>query len=946
MNSLDSVDTFARRHIGPSENEQKAMLKAIDSPSLSSLLSSIIPRKITIDEGLDLPAALSEEDALQTLKTTFAKNKIYKSWIGTGFHNTYTPAVIQRNILENPNWYTPYTPYQPEIAQGRLEALFNYQTMIADLTGLEIANASLLDEASAAAEALTLAYHAQGDSAGRAFFISDLCHPQNIEVARGRAKALGIPVVVGDHKSLDFKNPPFGILLQYPATNGQVLDYTDFIASAHKSGALVALATDLLALTMLKRPSDMGADIAFGNSQRFGVPLGFGGPHAAFFATRTEHARRLPGRIIGISKDATGKTAFRLALQTREQHIRREKATSNICTAQALLATMAGMYAVYHGPKGLKKIAERAHYLAVLLAKLLAGAKVQAVDGLYFDTVLLTGDEASVQAGFDRALQKKHNLRRYSPSQMTVSFDETTTVDDVYELAEAIAGKTLEPAIPSAKDLQIPGSLLRQADFLMHPVFNRYHSETEMMRYLNRLERRDLALTNAMIPLGSCTMKLNSAASLMPLSWGEVGRMHPFVPADQALGYRQMLSELEAYLAELTGFEAVSLQPNSGAQGEYAGLLAIKAFHESRGQAHRNLCLIPSSAHGTNPASATLVNYQVLVVACDSRGNIDLSDLRTKAEANRDRLAAMMVTYPSTHGVFEEGIRELCEIVHTNGGQIYLDGANLNAQLGFCKPGRYGADVCHLNLHKTFSIPHGGGGPGAGPIAVAKHLIPFLPGHTVAGLGGKQAVSAIAAAPWGSASILTIPWMYIRMMGPLGLKHATEVAVLNANYIAHQLADHYPIVYRGARNRVAHECLIDLREIKKDCGIDAEDVAKRLMDYGFHAPTISFPIPNTMMIEPTESESKAEIDRFCEAMISIREEIRDVQNKKTDATNNVLKNAPHTIDILLSSEWTRPYSREAAVYPAGVSRENKFWPYSSRIDSAFGDRNFCCSYSY
>jgi len=936
---------FPARHIGPDESDEAAMLRAIGAATLDELAAETVPADIRFKGALDLPAPVDEATILSELRALAAKNQVWRSFIGMGYSDCVTPPVIQRNILENPGWYTAYTPYQAEISQGRLEALINYQTMVADLTGLPIANASLLDEGTAAAEAMHM-LHAlapaleKDDAPGGTFLVSDTCHPQTIDVVRTRAKPLGIEVRVGDAASFDFApgQRVFGVLVQYPATDGALPDWRDLCKRAHDAGALVAMATDLLALTVLTPPGEIGADVAVGSAQRFGVPLGYGGPHAAFFATRGEWVRKLPGRLIGVTEDAHGHVAYRMALQTREQHIRREKATSNICTAQVLLAVIAGMYAVYHGPKGLRAIAERVGRRAGTLAAGLEKLGVRVAHRRFFDTVRVDGKADEIERWLKNAAAARINLRRLSDSAVTISVDETTTSADVVTLLKAFGGG----GVTERGDLPWAGGE-RTSAFLTHPVFNTHHSETEMLRYMRRLEAKDLSLTHSMIPLGSCTMKLNATVEMMPVTWPEWGKLHPFAPPEQAGGYREIFTSLEKMLSSITGFAATSLQPNAGSQGEYAGLLVIRAFHESRGQGHRDVCLIPSSAHGTNPASAVMAGYKVVVVACDDGGNVDLADLEAKAAQHKDALAALMVTYPSTHGVFEAEIRRICKITHDNGGQVYMDGANLNAQVGLCRPGDIGADVCHINLHKTFCIPHGGGGPGMGPISVAAHLAPFLPRHPVVPTGGDRAIGAVSAAPWGSASILLISWTYIRLMGADGLKRATEVAILNANYIAKRLESHYPVVYKGARGRVAHECIVDARQLKKLSGIEVDDVAKRLMDYGFHAPTMSFPIPGTLMIEPTESESKAELDRFCDAMIAIRAEIAEIEAGKMSREDNPLKNAPHTAGALLATEWKHPYERERAAFPLPYVRAAKFWPSVGRLNNVLGDRKLFCT---
>jgi glycine dehydrogenase len=958
---LQPPDQFPARHIGPRPDDVAAMLRLLGVSSLDRLIDDVVPAEIRLRRALQLPPRVTEFELLAELRGLAAQNQVWRSFLGMGYSDCITPPVIQRNILENPGWYTQYTPYQAEISQGRLEALLNFQTMIGDLTGLPIANASLLDEATAAAEAMSMLYAvAPAAETSNVFLVSDACHPQTIEVVRTRAEPLGIQVVVakvdsgGDADATPSELPRglFGVLLQYPATDGAVIDYRAFCERAHAAGALVAMATDLLALTLLVPPGELGADVAIGSAQRFGVPLGYGGPHAAFFATRNEWVRKMPGRLIGVSQDAHGHVALRMALQTREQHIRREKATSNICTAQVLLAVVASMYGVYHGPKGLRAIAARVAGLAAVLARGLARLDIIVKHAHYFDTLRVEGSAAQLTAWLRGAEARQMNFRRLDARAISIALDETTTADDVGAIwavfsdaaavpftVEEIAKEISADSVPA-----FPPALRRTSAYLQHPVFNTHHSETEMLRYMRRLEARDLSLTHSMIPLGSCTMKLNATAEMVPVTWPEWNRIHPFAPTAQADGYRVIFKQLEAMLAEITGLSGVSLQPNAGSQGEYAGLLVIRKYHQSRGQGARNICLIPSSAHGTNPASAAMAGYKVVVVACDDHGNVDLDDLSRKAQEHREHLAALMVTYPSTHGVFEHKIQTICSIVHQHGGQVYMDGANMNAQVGLCRPGDIGADVCHINLHKTFCIPHGGGGPGMGPIGVAKHLAPFLPRHPVIETGGAQGIGAIAAAPWGSASILLISWAYIRMMGAEGLTNATRIAILNANYIAKRLDASYPVFYRGETGFVAHECILDMRHLKKiAAGVDVEDVAKRLMDYGFHAPTMSFPIPSTMMIEPTESEPKAELDRFCEAMIAIRAEIKEIEDGKAPAEGNVLKNAPHTAAVLLAETWTAPYSREKAAFPLPSLRDNKFWPSVGRLNNVLGDRKLFCS---
>ncbi|MEI6085068.1 MAG: aminomethyl-transferring glycine dehydrogenase [Verrucomicrobiota bacterium] len=905
---MQAPDSFARRHLGAPE-DHAAMLEAVGFPSLDALVDAAVPSQIRLALPLNLPAAATEQEALAELKQMMAANKVARSFIGMGYYDCVTPPVIQRTILENPGWYTAYTPYQAEISQGRMEALLNFQQMIMDLTALDIANASMLDEGTAAAEALHLALAVRKNDSANIFFVSASCHPQTIACVQTRAEPLGIEVVVGDHRQYPLTDAVFGVLLQYPATDGAIYDYTDFIRQAHDHHAIATVATDLLALTLLKPPGEFGADVAVGSAQRFGVPMGYGGPHAAFFATRDAYKRHMPGRLIGVSKDAQGHPALRLSLQTREQHIRRDKATSNICTAQVLLAVMASMYAVYHGPAGLKRIAQRMHNLTRKLA-----AKVERVGTEpFFDTIRIRG---TAPAGV--------NVRNFGDGTYGVSLDETTTEKDL-----AAFGSKDDISL---SDISLP---LRTSPFLTANVFNAFHTEHEMLRYIKRLEARDLSLCHSMIPLGSCTMKLNAAAEMFPVTWPEVGKLHPFAPLDQATGYQKLFRQLENWLAEITGFAGVSLQPNAGSQGEYAGLLVIRQYHRQRGEGHRTVCLIPLSAHGTNPASAVMAGWDVVPVTCDAAGNIDVADLRAKAEQHAANLAALMITYPSTHGVFEESIREICTVIHQHGGQVYMDGANMNAQVGLTSPGQIGADVCHLNLHKTFCIPHGGGGPGMGPIGVAEHLVDYLPGHSVVNLGGEEPIGPVSAAPWGSASILVISWMYIRMMGGTGLTDATKVAILSANYISHRLAGTFPTLYKGHGNLVAHECILECRQFKATSGVEVEDIAKRLMDYGYHAPTMSWPVAGTLMVEPTESESKVELDRFCDAMISIHAEIQ--------STPAVLKNAPHTVRVIAADKWDRPYSRELAAFPTAWQREHKFWPAIGRVDNVYGDRNLVCS---
>jgi glycine dehydrogenase len=939
---LAHPDQFVRRHIGPNATETGELLALLGHKTLDELIDAAVPKKIRLGKNLSLPAARSEFEALADLKKIAGENKVFRSFIGMGYYDTITPPVIQRSVLENPGWYTQYTPYQAEISQGRLEALLNFQTMASELTGLDLANASMLDEATAAAEAMTMSLRLKD---GRnIFFVSETCHPQTIEVVRARARALDIEVVIGNYETFSFSEKVFGALVQYPDTFGAINDYSGFTQKAHAAGAMVTVATDLLALTLIKPPGEFGADIAVGSAQRFGVPLGYGGPHAAFFATRDEFKRQMPGRIVGVSKDSRGRPALRLALGTREQHIRREKATSNICTAQALLANMASLYACYYGPEGLKKIAERIHILADDFAGQIVTKKLTWKYDSFFDTVCVECESTKLRDEIiQRAAKRFINLRPHRANQVLVSFDETCSAATVAELTTIFTGEPCKPEEVGTNlenlTLISQGEFRRTSKFLQHSVFNRYHSETEMLRYIKRLESRDLSLTASMIPLGSCTMKLNAAAEMFPVSWPEFGKIHPFAPLNQTRGYQKIFDQLETWLAEITGFAGISLQPNAGSQGEYAGLLVVRAYHESRGDTHRNVCLIPTSAHGTNPASAVMAGMKVVAVACDTNGNIDVADLGAKAEAHKADLSALMITYPSTHGVFEETIREICDIIHANGGQVYMDGANMNAQVGLTSPGFIGADVCHLNLHKTFCIPHGGGGPGVGPIGVAEHLVDFLPGHNVINLGGENPIGAVSAAPWGSASILTISWMYIAMMGADGLTEATKVAILNANYIAARLEKYFPTLYRS-NGLVAHECILDLRAFH---ATTAEDVAKRLMDYGFHAPTLSWPVAGTLMVEPTESESKYELDRFCDAMISIHAEMTAVESGAADAKNNLLKNAPHTADQIASDNWNRPYTREAAAFPTKSLHDYKFWPCVSRVDNVFGDRNPVCS---
>ncbi|MEX2605602.1 MAG: aminomethyl-transferring glycine dehydrogenase [Gracilimonas sp.] len=950
MNITFDKEVFAHRHNGPTQETTQKMLEAIKADSLDKLIDETIPDGIRLNKPMRLPEALSERDFLEEFKLLADKNKIYNSFIGMGYYDTILPNVIKRNILENPGWYTAYTPYQAEIAQGRLEALINFQTTVSDLTGMELANASLLDEGTAAAEAMSMLF-GQRKGAKRkeadVFFVSDLCHPQTIEVLQTRAEPIGVEVKVGNHHELDITDSKlFGVLVQYPAGDGSAEDYTNLIASAHEHQVYAVVAADLLSLTLLKAPGEMGADVVVGSSQRFGVPMGYGGPHAAYFATKEEFQRKIPGRIIGVTQDAEGKPAYRMALQTREQHIRREKATSNICTAQVLLGVIAGMYAVYHGPDGLKKIASKIHGLTKLTKSGLEKLGVEVETEVFFDTITVKSDAKKV-----KSIAEKHevNFRYVDENRIGISFDEAKNLEDVELVLNIFAemlGRKNEFDIQAQSEkvtVEYPENLTRKSSFLEHPVFHLYHSEHEMLRYMKRLENKDLSLVHSMISLGSCTMKLNATSEMIPLTWPEFGQIHPFAPREQAKGYTQIFEELSDWLCEITGFSGMSLQPNSGAQGEYAGLMTIRAYHKDRGEGHRNVALIPSSAHGTNPASAVMAGMDVVVVDTDNYGNISSDDLEAKAEKYSDRLAALMITYPSTHGVFEHRVKYFCEIIHKHGGQVYMDGANMNAQVGLTSPGEIGADVCHLNLHKTFCIPHGGGGPGVGPIGVTKHLVPFLPSHSVIKTGGEKGVNAVSAAPWGSASILTISYAYIRMMGTEGLTDATKYAILNANYLKDRLKDHYPILYTGKTGRSAHEFIVDLRPFKQSAGIESVDVAKRLMDYGFHAPTMSFPVPGTLMIEPTESESIEELDRFCEAMISIRKEIQEIEDGIADKEDNVLKHAPHTQRVIASDDWNRSYTREKGAFPLEELKHDKFWPAVSRVDDAYGDRNLVCS---
>ncbi|EGR2189489.1 aminomethyl-transferring glycine dehydrogenase [Vibrio parahaemolyticus] len=941
LQSLSTQNEFVGRHNGPKLSDQQKMLEAINAVSLDALISETVPANIRLEQPMTLAEAKSEADMLATMKQFAKQNQVKRTFIGQGYYNTFTPNVILRNVLENPGWYTAYTPYQPEISQGRLESLLNFQQMVMDLTGMEIANASLLDEATAAAEAMTLCKRA-GKSKSNVFFVADDVHPQTIEVVKTRAKFIGFEVLVGSLESLP-EQDVFGALVQYPSTTGEVRDLTDIIAKAQANKTLVTVATDLLASTLLKPAGEMGADVAIGSAQRFGVPMGYGGPHAAFMATRDKHKRTMPGRVIGVSIDAKGNQALRMAMQTREQHIRREKATSNICTAQALLANMASFYAVYHGAEGLRTIARRTHHMTAILAAGLTKGGFELAHNSFFDTITINTGEKT-QDLYTKALAADINLRALS-GKLGISLDETTTVADVEALFAVFGVKedvaALSTEIAGNEFAAIPEALRRTSEYLTHPVFNTYHSETQMMRYLKQLENKDFSLTHGMIPLGSCTMKLNAAAEMIPITWPEFGSIHPFAPAEQAAGYAALAKDLKEKLCEITGYDAFSLQPNSGASGEYAGLIAIQRYHESRGEGHRNVCLIPSSAHGTNPATASMVSMKVVVVKCDDEGNIDIDDLAAKIEKHKDNLSSIMITYPSTHGVYEEKVKEVCEMVHAAGGQVYLDGANMNAQVGLTSPGFIGSDVSHLNLHKTFCIPHGGGGPGMGPIGVKSHLAPFLPGHIENGVEGED--FAVSAADFGSASILPISWAYIAMMGEAGLSNATKVAILNANYVMERLRPHYPVLYRGKNGRVAHECIIDIRPLKEETGISEEDIAKRLMDYGFHAPTMSFPVAGTLMVEPTESEDLAELNRFCDAMISIREEMTKVKNGEWPLENNPLVNAPHTQVDLSAEEWDRPYSRELGCFPSKATKSWKYWPTVNRVDNVYGDRNLICS---
>lgn len=943
-------DSFAYRHIGPREEHTDEMLNKVGVKSMDALIDETVPHNIKLTGDMNLSEPLTENEFLGRIRQLGRKNKVYKTYLGMGYHPTILPGVIQRNILENPGWYTAYTPYQAEIAQGRLEALLNYQTMITDLTALPLANASLLDEATAAAEAMSM-FHASRSRAKKKaesnkFFVSIEAHHQTIDVLKTRAQPQGIELIIGDHREFQINEEFFGALLQYPAADGEVYDYTEFTERAKKEEVQIVVAADIMSLALLTPPGEWGADAVVGTTQRFGIPLGFGGPHAAYFACREEYKRHIPGRIIGQTIDKDGKPALRMALQTREQHIKKDKATSNICTAQVLLAVMAGAYGVYHGPEGLRQIARRIHHYSVTIADALQKLGYQQTNHYFFDTLKIELETLRIDALREIAEQREVNLRYINSHTVGISLHEAINMEGAQEIVDIFAEATKKeaPQIENLLEVQaLPEKLKRESEYLTNPVFNRYQSETEMMRYLKKLERRDLSLNHSMIPLGSCTMKLNAATQLLPLSWPLFTQIHPFVPESQTMGYREMIHELQRDLAEITGFSEVSMQPNSGAQGEYTGLMVIRAYHRSRGDEQRHITLVPTSAHGTNPASAVMAGMKVVPVKCDEQGNIDVPDLKAKAEKYKNELAALMITYPSTHGVFEEAVQEITDIIHHNGGQVYMDGANMNAQVGLTSPGSIGADVCHLNLHKTFAIPHGGGGPGMGPIGVASHLAPFLPGHSLVKTGGKNAISAISAAPFGSGLILIISYAYIKMLGARGLRDSTAYAILNANYIKARLHGHYDVLYTNERNRVAHEMIIDCRPFKRDAGIEVTDIAKRLMDYGYHAPTVSFPVPGTMMIEPTESESKEELDRFCEAMISVREEIEEIKSGSADAENNVLKNAPHTLQMVTSDEWLFPYNRQKAGFPLDYVHDNKFWPAVRRVDDAYGDRNLICT---
>ncbi len=943
-----SENTFANRHIGPRPDDVQEMLRTMGVDSVEDLIKKSIPDTIRLEKPLDLEPAMGEHQYMSHLHDIASRNKVFTNFIGMGYHDTVLPGVIQRNILENPGWYTAYTPYQAEIAQGRLEALINYQTMVTQLTGMELANSSLLDEPTAAAEAMSMLFSARSKEQKDAnmFFVSRHCLPQTIALIETRAEPLGIDLVIGDHQEVNIDERFFGALLQYPAGDGEIFNYKEFVAKAKEFGVSIAVAADIMALVLLEAPGHWGADVVVGSTQRFGIPLGYGGPHAAYFATHESYKRHVPGRIIGKTIDREGNPAMRMALQTREQHIKRDRATSNICTAQVLLAVMAGMYAVYHGPKGLRRIATRIHHHTVSLADGLKKLGFNLLSSEFFDTIQVELNDIDVSQLRKIAESRKMNFRYFDNHRVGISLSETSTIDTVNEILEVFSDACEIESFISAKELDvtiIPDDLLRRDDILSYDVFNRYHSETEMMRYIKKLERRDLSLNHSMIALGSCTMKLNAAAEMIPITWPQWANIHPFAPLNQAEGYQFIIREMERYLGVVTGFAGVSLQPNSGAQGEYAGLMVIRAYHQSRGDQHRNIVLIPSSAHGTNPASAVMAGMKVVVVKCDDQGNIDVEDLRNKAEKYSNDLAALMITYPSTHGVFEAAVKEITGIIHDHGGQVYMDGANMNAQVGLTSPGNIGADVCHLNLHKTFAIPHGGGGPGMGPICVAPQLVPFLPGHPVVKTGGKTAISPISGAPWGSGLILLISYGYMKMLGPDGLTKATEVAILNANYLKARLENYFPVLYTGEKDCVAHEMIIDCRPFKKSAGIEVTDIAKRLMDYGYHAPTVSFPVAGTMMLEPTESESKEELDRFADALIGIRKEMDAIESGEADKNNNVLKNAPHTMKMVTSDLWDLPYSREKAAFPMEGIQENKFWPSVRRVDDAYGDRNLMCT---
>lgn len=945
-----TTDSFAYRHIGPREHEVEEMLKAVGVETIDQLIDETIPKNIRLKEELNLSPALTENEFIGKIRSLGRKNSVFKTYIGLGYHPTIMPGVVQRNILENPGWYTAYTPYQAEIAQGRLEALLNFQTVVCDLTGLPIANASLLDESTAAAEAMSMFFAARSRAKQKAgankFFVSIHCLHQNIDLLKTRSEPLGIELVIGDHREINLSEDFFGALLQYPAADGEVFDYKDWVKEAKALDVQTCVAADIMSLTLLTPPGEWGVDAVVGTTQRFGIPLGFGGPHAAFFATHDTYKRQIPGRIIGKTLDKSGNPALRMALQTREQHIKRERATSNICTAQVLLAVMAGMYAAFHGPRGLKNIASKIHFSAVTLTDKLRNLGYEQQNEFFFDTIRIETGDVSTDEIRKIAEQKEVNLRYISNHEVGISLNETTNLDALNEIIEIFAEAkeaNLNPATKLFEVMAIPETLKRKSSYLSNSVFNKYHSETEMMRYIKKLERKDLSLNHSMIALGSCTMKLNAATEMLPLSWPLFANIHPFAPKNQTFGYREMISDLERDLAEITGFHSMSLQPNSGAQGEYAGLMVIRAFHQSRGEGHRNITLIPSSAHGTNPASAVMAGMKVVVVKCDDYGNIDVNDLREKAVLHGENLSALMITYPSTHGVFEESVIEITDIIHEHGGQVYMDGANMNAQVGLTSPGNIGADVCHLNLHKTFAIPHGGGGPGMGPIGVAEHLASFLPSHSLVQTGGKNGISSISAAPFGSGLILIISYAYIKMLGAQGLKESTEFAILNANYMKKRLEGDFSVLYSNIKNRVAHEMIIDCRVFKKDTGIEVVDIAKRLMDYGYHAPTVSFPVNGTMMIEPTESEGKEEIDQFCNALLSIKNEIDSIAANNLDFDNNVVKNSPHTLSMLTADSWEFPYSREMAAYPLDYIHENKFWPSVRRADDAFGDRNLICT---